>query len=616
MRFSPEKFFLVVAPVLYLLYSLFCPPFQIPDDYNHFYRAYQVSEGHFFAERKDNRVGGEMPVSFEDFTLFYKTFAYAPEQRLRWNEFKKGFDLPISKKTIFKDFPNSALYSPVSYVPHAVAMLVLRKMDCSVGTIYYGGRIAAFLLWYLCMFFALRLLPGFKWLFTILFLLPMQLYLVSSYSADAMTALLAFLLIAIIFKLAFGDKTVTIKQLILVLLICGLLLLTKVLYVLLFLTIVIIPSRNFGSAKRKILSTLLLGAVLAVFSVTWTSIIFDYRISYAEYNPDFSNIATVSHVADYTRQKDRVSQQPSLLFSVVYNTLVEEYPFFLGTYAGRFGAYVGIPFASWMIIVIFVILFVTAINDAGEIKMKWWQRLILIFVAGLLFVAIVLSQYLIWSGVGTQLVTDLQGRYFIPVFPLILCACGSSLLNRKRLPFVFMGSTVFMNGYALKLLFANYVKENYGSYTSFTTSFEDHRTFGFYSTSQLGIFLQASASDSISNPGRTGKNAILLSSYGDINCICPVSDFKQGDLFEIDIWKKGDGGQIIVSGCGDDCEEFYLLNELPLVEDDNGWYRLNMIFTMPHNCSKGRGVIYLRNNTGGPVLFDDMSILIKSGKLF
>ena len=42
---SPETVFAFVAPLVGLLFMLLVPPFQVGDEYNHFYRACQVAEG-------------------------------------------------------------------------------------------------------------------------------------------------------------------------------------------------------------------------------------------------------------------------------------------------------------------------------------------------------------------------------------------------------------------------------------------------------------------------------------------------------------------------------------------------------------------------------------------
>ena len=47
-----------------LLWVALIPPFQSPDEPNHFFRAWQISEGHFFPEKTaDRRLGGVLPES-------------------------------------------------------------------------------------------------------------------------------------------------------------------------------------------------------------------------------------------------------------------------------------------------------------------------------------------------------------------------------------------------------------------------------------------------------------------------------------------------------------------------------------------------------------------------
>ncbi len=611
---KPEKFFLVAAPLLYVLYSFFCPPFQIPDDYNHFYRAYQVSQGHFFAEKKDNRVGGEVPLSFEEFALHFKTLSNIPEQRLQPDEILNSFSIPVSEKTVFKDFPNTALYSPVAYLPHAIAMAILRKSDCSVGTLYYGGRIAAFLIWYFLMYMVISMLPLQKWLFTMLLLLPMQLYLVSSYSADAMTSSLAFVLIAFVFRVAFTSTPVTRKQLSMILLLAMLLVLTKVLYGLLLALVVIIPSANFGSLKRKVIACVILVFLLLIFSAGWGSIIFRYHTTFAGYNPAFASIATLSQQANYPEQKEILRQEPLKAFEVVYETMLHDYDFFLTSYAGHFGTYMDTRMPAWAVPLVFILLFLTAITDGSSVTIRFWQRFTLLLTGIMIFAAIILSQYLVWSRVGATYVEFLQGRYLIPVFPLFLCFFSGTVVKRSFLPVFYIVTILLLNSVALHTLYGRYVNENYSSRILFKSSFEKQTANGFYRTSEPGFYIQSSGGP-MTQAARSGSVALVLPFGGAVNCIYELSGFSQGDLFQIDVWKKGEGGQIAVTGCGENCPDFYYLNDMVVFEDQQGWQRLNMTFCM-FNCEKGRGAIYFRNNKETPVIFDDVRILIKHGKMY
>ena len=69
---APEKFFLALGLFFGLMFIVLTPPFQVPDETNHFFRAWQVSEGGLSAVKQDSRVGGFIPQSLVKFsTPFY-----------------------------------------------------------------------------------------------------------------------------------------------------------------------------------------------------------------------------------------------------------------------------------------------------------------------------------------------------------------------------------------------------------------------------------------------------------------------------------------------------------------------------------------------------------------
>jgi hypothetical protein len=78
MPFSPLKFFLFTALLLGSLYALIVPPFQVADEFNHFYRSWQITEGGITAVRtSDNRVGAELPLSLKTISEpFRETFLF------------------------------------------------------------------------------------------------------------------------------------------------------------------------------------------------------------------------------------------------------------------------------------------------------------------------------------------------------------------------------------------------------------------------------------------------------------------------------------------------------------------------------------------------------------
>ena len=95
----PETVFLAVGAVAGLLFVLATPAFEGADEPAHWRRAYQVSEGVILAERRGDQVGGFLPASVK-----------ARRGPLRPNE------------RAFVDFRNSAVYPPIPYLTHALAI--------------------------------------------------------------------------------------------------------------------------------------------------------------------------------------------------------------------------------------------------------------------------------------------------------------------------------------------------------------------------------------------------------------------------------------------------------------------------------------------------------------
>lgn len=59
-----ENVFFVLALVIGSAYLLLTPPCASPDEQNHFYKGWSVSQGNFFAQRTpDHRLGDSLPVS-------------------------------------------------------------------------------------------------------------------------------------------------------------------------------------------------------------------------------------------------------------------------------------------------------------------------------------------------------------------------------------------------------------------------------------------------------------------------------------------------------------------------------------------------------------------------
>ena len=204
----PEhKIYLFFALLFGLVYSIITPPFQVSDETNHFFRAYQISEGHFKAIKENGRVGGYIPAGLDSFANQYYKFTLNPLSKLNYAYLLGTKGIPLhQEKLIFKDFPYTAMYSPVSYFPQSITFFFLKLFNCRPFYLLYAARIFTLLFCVFITFFSIKIVPQNKMLFVFLALLPMGLALYSSLSADAVTNALSLFLLAYLLKIAFRTK--------------------------------------------------------------------------------------------------------------------------------------------------------------------------------------------------------------------------------------------------------------------------------------------------------------------------------------------------------------------------------------------------------------------------
>src|SRR3954465_5827974 len=108
---QPHNFFLCAALFFGILYSIIIPPFQVPDEPNHFYRAWQSAEGKLISIKIGNRVGGFLPSTVKNMGHSYDEIHYANKKYVHALPFEL-LKIPLSDEYEFVDYHNTAMYSP------------------------------------------------------------------------------------------------------------------------------------------------------------------------------------------------------------------------------------------------------------------------------------------------------------------------------------------------------------------------------------------------------------------------------------------------------------------------------------------------------------------------
>jgi hypothetical protein len=196
-KLGPEHAFLVLGALTALLLLLLTPPFQVPDEAAHFFRAYSLSEGRLSGVRLGGKPGVVVPESVvATKEAWEQKIPFHPEARLDLDRALPTFGMPLDpERWRFKPVSNAIVtiaYPPVPYLPQAVGIALGRMFEAPPIFLFYLGRLANAVAALLLCGMAIRLVPFGKWPLLLLMLTPVSCFLRSSVSADAVTLGLVF----------------------------------------------------------------------------------------------------------------------------------------------------------------------------------------------------------------------------------------------------------------------------------------------------------------------------------------------------------------------------------------------------------------------------------------
>ncbi len=616
---EPHLFFVPFAFVCGFFYILLTPPFQVPDEENHFYRAWQISTGQLSAVQIDNRVGGYVPANLVEFASAFKPLPLNPHQKITPEELCKASKIPLDPNhEVFVDFPNTSYYLPVSYLPQALAIFIFGWLGFSPFFLLYLARLASLLFWIFLMYHAIRIIPVQKWLLVLLALLPMSVSVNSSLSADVFTNGVAFLFIAVIMREILSKEPFIRKRMVVLTVLIVLLGLGKMVYVVLLFLFLAIPRKRFSSQRQYFLnfSILLLAGLISSFIL---KIYLDHLyLPWHLYNKVYAANATLGFQSDMNEQLQYVSDHFWKTIVLFIGSFFRQIPEISSGYIGILGRY-DTRLPAGLVIFSFIAIFLVAVfSSKKEYKLNLWHRLILVAVFFMITSLIMISQYLTWEPVGSDHLQPLQGRYFIPAFPLVLIA----LYNQKiRISQQFIGMFSILTLLFWMLFSIVTLKDRYFVQHNLEKLWEIHRNPGdgkslepIFITSGKDTILASPAIDS-SFVKHTGDSSVLeLDKNNPFGFLNKIYHARKGDKIEVSLWTNGTGCNIVFSEFREG--GFYYTISRYYDEKPGHWRKLKASVFVPHDMAGNELRVYVWNHEGDPEYLDDFRIRYYSRKQY
>ena len=420
--------FLALGVLLGLLFAALMPPLQVPDEVAHFFRAFAISNGTCMspADQSVPSTVLQLPAIFPAFVETHHPVRFQDYRRLMGSKWMDGDRVQIRNV-------NASIYNCAPYLASAAAVELAKLSSQSAIGLFYSGRLGNLALYLVAVYVALRILPFGRPVLFCLALMPMTLHQAASVSADAATIASAFLLFAYVLYVAFDPGIIALSGRHLTAL-CGLLLFTSLCKFnpWLILLLLLIPSSKFGTTRRKVLTVVgVLALVLFVF-VAWQSIDRANILAFKA-NRTGLGIYTDSNVAF-------ILHHPLGFLAVCARSWWILWADYATQFVGYFGP-ISIAVPAWLVKAYVGLLMVTALAGGTHARITLNDRLIC---AGIVAGSVASIFMLLWvfemkqSYLATEIIRlgrgvspGVQGRYFIPIAPILLMAISNT---RLRLP--------------------------------------------------------------------------------------------------------------------------------------------------------------------------------------
>ena len=383
------------------------------DEDQHMFRVWQLSNLKMLPEEQNWREAKFPNIYFE---LSYRKQPLV--ESVGFDYWRKYGKLKLyDHGYYYRPINSRSRYAPPLLLPQAVALRYSAgRFNLSAMSTYYMTRFAGLLTYIFLAWLAIRLIPFGKWLFTALAIAPMAIYQASTINTDTITNGIGLLFIGGTLHIA-DKNSIRLKEVGELLILVSILFLSKPnIYPFILLPFLLIPPSKYS---KRILYSLLILCTLILFGIEvmgWNLI---------SPNPGFESTGNVNA----TEQLKYILSNPLAFPKVILNDLRIYGPTYLKQWIGVYGYdYGSVPILTYIFFVIgiFVALF---LKDDYMPSRK--ARLSLLLVFFLCYMATLLSLYLTYTAVGEGFAYGIQGRYYIPIAPLLFLALhGIPSINR------------------------------------------------------------------------------------------------------------------------------------------------------------------------------------------
>lgn len=399
-KFTVEKFFLISIIPLSFAYLLLMLPWSVPDAGTHYLACYRLSNIMLGNEPWNGRIN--------DVNFFHNIWIWEK------NPDMKGFFTIISNVKSSIENVNLTVwpspqkqmeyYSIFCYLPQVLGLCLGRVMGLGSVITIYLARLSMLIVYVLTCYNAVKKAPIGKFVFASIPLLPMSLMMSSAISYDPLVLIASLNFLALTLKLYQEPKSKAV-------------LLECILWIFLIGAIkgggylILLPIVFILFSRKKIKSLAYIGMIIG--SGVISAVLFDIVLTSGMELFQFGEEASGKFAATYALSN------PLKYIDMCISTYLKYLDSLIINMGGTHLAWLENTIPAVIIIGLILIIGVFSIYENDQIEFINKDKWIFSFVVFLEFF-ITPVMLLSWTPLGNTVIEGLQGRYYLPVLPLII----------------------------------------------------------------------------------------------------------------------------------------------------------------------------------------------------
>lgn len=414
-----EFVFLILASIYGFFLLIIFPPLQTPDEDFHFLRAYAISTGQISTKKRGkNENVSNIPNAILEFLDRVKVekIKHNYNEKIELDDLIVTSRIKLDNKKTEVDLGGTAIINPLSYIFQVIGIIIARFLKFRILFIYYFGKLLSFIGFLGVTYFSIKQAPKkIKKLLLIVALLPISMQQSISYSTDGAINAFSLLFVSVLFRL-YLDKNIKFNFKHFILLFLGIFIPTtaKIVYILFVLLLFGLDSKKFKNKYVYFGMIFVIFVLTIVVNIGWSILSPENPVS-----PKGQIIYLSNNLFDY--------------IGVIYLTTKEMSQVYIESLFGSLGWLdMRLPY-----LIIYGYIFIILCNLLSSIILKKGYKMKIIMIIYILgtYTGILTALYIAWTKPGWKYVDGVQGRYFLPILPILFILFSTKILkiNKKKL---------------------------------------------------------------------------------------------------------------------------------------------------------------------------------------